>query len=178
MVAGFRHQKDHTTLIKAMSLLSDDYKLLLVGDGVTRKETEQHVQQLGISSRVTFLGFRKDVRNLLSESDIFVLSSNFEGCPISVIEAMALGLPVIGSEVEGLSEIVADTGLLFKAGDVKELADKIMMITQNENLYREISNKCKQKSHDFDITTTLINHYELYDSLIKENVEKNILNED
>ena len=170
MVASFRKQKDQGTLIKAIFRLPQEYELWLVGDGVTRKESENLARELNISSRVKFLGFRKDVKDLLCRSDIFVLSSHYEGCAISLIEAMAMGLPVIGSNVEGITEFV-DAGFLFKEGDSIELAEKIKELTQNENLNHEISNRSKEKSYNFDILNTIARHEELYLELIKKSVQ-------
>lgn len=171
MVAGFRPPKDQSTLIRAMATLPDNYKLWLVGDGSTRKENEQLAADLGISSRVKFLGFRVDIKELLKKSDIFVLSSHYEGCAISIIEAMSTGLPVIGSNVDGISEIVTDNGIIFKEGDYEELALKIKTLSEDKKLYRSVSHKGKIFSKEFDINSTLTKHIILYQNLITLNKE-------
>jgi glycosyltransferase involved in cell wall biosynthesis len=86
----------------------------LIGDGPTRPATERLVAKLGIGDRVDFLGDRNDVEQLLSRSNIFVLASIVDSLPISILEAMRAGLPVIASDVGGISELVkhGETGLL------------------------------------------------------------------
>ena len=98
-------------------------RLCLIGDGPERQNLGTLVRELGIEARVTFTGFRKDVAAMLSESDIFLMSSNYEGISIAVLEAMRAGLPVIGTRVGGMSEVVKEqTGVLVEAGDVNGMA--------------------------------------------------------
>lgn len=132
MVARFDRQKDHTTLIEAFADL--DAELILVGDGPSLYETRQRVEQLGISDRVTFLGFRKDVAQILADVQIYTLVSHWEGLPCTIIEAMRAGLPTIASDVGGVKEIVINgqTGYVIPRSDVIALRQKLDYLISNE----------------------------------------------
>jgi glycosyltransferase involved in cell wall biosynthesis len=117
--------KNHAMMIRAFHATGDrESRLLLVGDGPERGPLEAITRELGLEHRVEFLGFRRDVEELLAQSDVFVISSNHEGVSIAVLEAMRAGLPVIGTRVGGMPETVQDrrTGVLVKAGDIYAMA--------------------------------------------------------
>jgi glycosyltransferase involved in cell wall biosynthesis len=137
MVARFAAPKDHLSLFKALGLLIDlPWSLTLVGDGDGRREAEELAVRLGISERIEFLGVREDVPALLVASQLFVLSTQREGFPLSVLEAMRAGLPVVASNVGGISEAVKNgtTGLLFPAGNVEVLQEHLALLINNRNL--------------------------------------------
>lgn len=123
MVARFTEFKDHETIVHAFAELQTPARLQLIGDGPTRAATEQLVAKLGIADRVQFPGDRGDVKQLLSRADIFVLASKLDNLPISILEAMRAGLPVIASNVGGISELVmhGETGLLVPPFDVASM---------------------------------------------------------
>ena len=127
MVARFTSFKDHETIVRAFAELKAPARLQLVGDGPTRAATESLVAQLGIANRVEFTGDRDDVTHLLSRADVFVLASKLDNLPISILEAMRAGLPVIASDVGGISELVshADTGLLVPPFSVGSMAQAL-----------------------------------------------------
>lgn len=129
MTGRFSEAKDHMTLLKALRLLPERYKLLLVGEGILQQACEAYCDRENIRNRVIFLGFRKDVPRLLKTCSISILSSHWEGFGLSAVEAMAAGIPVIASDVPGLKEIVAQAGVLFEAGNEKDLAAKILHLT-------------------------------------------------
>jgi glycosyltransferase involved in cell wall biosynthesis len=97
------------------------------------------VASLGIKDRVNFLGERKDVPQLLSKAQVFVLTTNWEGFPISIIEAMRANLPVIASDVGGISEAVVDnvTGYLVPRGNLDVLVDRLSRILSDAKLRGE-----------------------------------------
>jgi len=100
-VAGFRVQKNHVFLVRLMSRLQSAgrrYKLVLVGDGERRPETESLVAELGLQDRVVFTGVRADIPELMTYFDVFVLPSLYEGLPMTVIEAQAAGTPCVLSD--------------------------------------------------------------------------------
>jgi glycosyltransferase involved in cell wall biosynthesis len=128
MVARFEAQKDHATLLRALGeLLAHPWELDLIGDGPLRGEMEALAGRLGIRERVRFLGQRTDVDRLLAQSQVSLLVSNWEGFPLSILEAMRAGLPVVASSVGGVDEAVRDgeTGFLVPRGDVGLLRDRI-----------------------------------------------------
>ena len=121
-VSSFKFPKDQNTLIRALSFLSDDVKLLLVGEGNLQQHCKDLAKELKVFDRVLFLGTRIDVPQLLKMCNIVVLSSAYEGLSLSSIEGMASGKPFIASNVPGLSDIVGGAGVLFTFEDEKELA--------------------------------------------------------
>ena len=131
MVARFAIPKDHEKLILALSDLKDlPWQLDLVGDGPFLERTKELVRKLGIVERVNFLGARTDVPKLLANAQIFVLISNYEGFPLSIIEGMRAGLPVIASDVGGCRESVIDgkTGFLIPRGNGIILKEKLQQL--------------------------------------------------
>lgn len=132
MVARFDRQKDQATLIAACQNLN--VKLVLIGDGPSLDKTKKTVEQLGMSHQVSFLGFRQDIAEILAEVQIYALVSNWEGLPCTIIEAMRAGLPVVASDVGGVSEIVLDghTGYLVPRGDAKALRQKLSYLLNHE----------------------------------------------
>ncbi len=131
MVARFAGQKDHSTLLEALSgLLFMEWRLLLVGAGELEPRVRAQVVMLGLGERVRILPAGTNVSCLLMEAQIFVLSTNFEALPISILEAMRAGLPVVATNVGGISEAVRDeeTGLLTRRGDVAGLRDALARV--------------------------------------------------
>lgn len=115
MVARFAAPKRQDLLIHALSILPASARLQLIGDGPRRAECEVLARQLGVMERVEFVGDSDEVARLLVEAGVFVLLSDHEGLPLTVIEAMRAGLPVVASSVGGIPELVEDgvTGLLL-----------------------------------------------------------------
>ena len=124
MVARFASQKDHLTLLNALSgLLPLQWRLLLVGAGELQPLILARLNTLGLGDRVRILPEDKDVGPLLMEAQIFVLSTNFEALPISILEAMRASMPVVATNVGGISEAVRheETGLLVDRAQVEVL---------------------------------------------------------
>jgi len=136
MVARFFDQKDHNTLLRALKGIDAPYRMLLVGDGPRLEEVTSLVADLGLTDRVELLGNRRDVPTLLAGSHAFVLSSLWEGFPISILEAMRAGLPVVASDVGGVQESVIDgeTGFLTKPRDESGLREAISKILADPDL--------------------------------------------
>lgn len=167
MVARMSIQKDFETLISAAKLLPQEYHIILVGEGPKMGELKKLACELGISDRIQFLGIRDDVNRIMKSVDLFVLSSNWEGFGLVAIEAMASGLPVIASDVKGLSEIVKGYGLLFNKGDFQELARIIQDITLEKVNYKIVSERCKKRADDFGIDKVVDSYIEVYKELMQ-----------
>lgn len=138
-VARLELIKDHKTLISAFEIVKKEIPeafLLLVGDGSQRKNIENLIAQKGLSESVLITGIVSDVRKYLSLTDLFVLSSLSEGLPLSLIEAMAAGKPVVATAVGGNPEIVINskTGILVPPNDPEKLAQGIINIFSNKQL--------------------------------------------
>jgi glycosyltransferase involved in cell wall biosynthesis len=134
MVARFTAGKDFESLVHAFAKVTHDSELWLVGDGETRPELESLVSRLRLSDRVTFCGERGDVPQLLANSDVFVLSSDSEMFPISIIEAMRAGIAVVASDVGGVRESVVEgvTGLLCPRSNVEALAAALNRVLEDD----------------------------------------------
>lgn len=125
-------------------------------------EIETYIQQLNLSNRITLLGIRSDVYALLKMSDIAVLSSHWEGFGLAAAEAMAAEIPVIASNVDGLAQVVENGGVLFEKGNVKELAEKIKMIAEDEGLQEEYVRIGQKKVLNYDIQKMVDSTVEIY----------------
>ena len=130
--------KDHNTLLSAFKLIISSFPethLLLVGDGPERERIEEKADQLNISQNVTISGFTDDVRPYLALTDIFVLSSLSEGIPISLLEAMASGLPVVATSVGGTPEVIENgiTGYLVPPNSPLEFSKKVKLLLKDNN---------------------------------------------
>jgi len=125
-LARLDRQKGLRYLIEAAAHVPDAI-FAIAGEGPDRAELESLAKSTGVADRVRFLGFRSDVPDLLAACDLFVLPSLFEGLPLSVVEAMAAGKPVVATRVGGTDEAVEHgvTGLLVPAEDATALASAI-----------------------------------------------------
>lgn len=163
MVGRFEHPKDQITLVKALRYLPDKIHVYFVGDGIDRKHVEEAVNNFGVVSRTHFLGIRGDIPNLLKSVDIAVHSSHWEGLPLSILEEMAAGCPVIASNSKGISSIVDGAGLLFSPGDDKDLAHQVLKLQNDKKLYDEVKIKCKDRAWEYDIENMIDKYINLYE---------------
>lgn len=135
MTARFDRQKDQETLLRALTLVPE-VEADLIGVGPSLDPMQQLATEFGLSDRVRFLGHRNDVPELLSRAHVFVLSSHWEGFPLSTLEAMRAGLPVIVSDVGGAAEAVIDgtTGFVVPPRDREALAERIRELAANPEM--------------------------------------------
>ncbi|MDG2431248.1 glycosyltransferase [Flavobacterium sp.] len=166
-VAGFREQKDQATLIRSLTHLPSEVKLLLVGEGAVKNECESLVQSLGLQERILFLGLRMDVPQLLKSADVIVLSSKYEGLSLSSIEGMASERPFVASDVPGLSEVVKGAGVLFPVGDEIALAREISKLLKDSDYFEAVVTACLERAAAYDITIMVDKHIDLYKRLAK-----------
>lgn len=150
MVARFAYQKNQAELIHALAEWPQDappIKVSFVGDGEQRVACERLAHRLGVVSMVEFLGDRDDVAALLLEADVFVLTSRFEGLPISIIEAMRASLPCVVSAVGGNQELVIDgiTGFLIPQGDKKLLANRLAELAHSATLKMALGSEARRR---------------------------------
>ncbi len=124
--ARLEEEKNHQSLIRAIATLPD-VVCVFAGEGSLEKELRALSEQLGVADRVRFLGHRDDVPSLMAYADVFVLPSLSEGMPLSLLEAMAAGTPVVASNIPGINEVIDDqrTGLLVAPQDPDALANAI-----------------------------------------------------
>ena len=162
MVGRFTEAKDQPTLIRAVSKLSRDIHLVLVGEGPLMGDNKKLAEELGISDRVHFLGFRQDIPRILKTVDIVVLSSHWEGLSLASIEGLASGKPFIASKVPGLEEIVEGHGVLFEKGNYNQLCEIITSLLNDSKIYNETAKSCVQQSKKYELKNTVISLWKLY----------------
>jgi len=170
MVARFAPQKDHALLLRALASLGDEpWELEFVGNGPLFKNIKRVADELNLQNRVRFLGARYDVSRILAESHIFVLTSNYEGFPISVLEAMRAGLPVVASDVGGTNEAVDEgrTGYLVPRGDLETLRERLRLLIKDPALRREMGNAGREKyERHFTVDRMLAETSKVYDLVL------------
>jgi glycosyltransferase involved in cell wall biosynthesis len=158
MVANIRPEKNHKLLISAFSIVAKEIKnvsLILVGLDCMGGEMQEFASKTWINDKILFLGQRSDVPELLKVFHIFCLPSIYEGMPLTVLEAMASGVPVIGSDVLGINEVIRDNvnGLLFCNNDERKLAELIKRLLKDNELRQRLIQEGKsfvEKYHDLD----------------------------
>jgi glycosyltransferase involved in cell wall biosynthesis len=170
-------QKGQDILIKAVSLCAArglDIRCDFVGsppegDESTLLSLKAQAIAENVADRVRFLCGRTDVRRPLDEADIFVLPSRFEGFGLVLLEAMAVGLPVIAADVDGPAELLVDgsNGIKFKVGSAEDLADKIAALAAQPELAAKIARTAKDFVTEFDIANMRDQYFGIYGQMMK-----------
>ncbi len=149
-VARLSHQKGHDILLQAFSSISDQFpghRLYFVGEGELTSQLKLLAGELHILDRVSFVGYKQDVRDWLVAADLFVLPSRSEGFPFCLLEAMAMGLPVISSDLDCISNLISDgcEGLLFTSENVESLTGQLTWALENKNKMKEMALRARNK---------------------------------
>lgn len=169
MVARFDHQKDHKSLIHALGALKDrEWELLLVGgDGGLQDQAENAITTLGLENKVQILGYRSDIDQLMADSHIFVLSSNWEGFPLTILEAMRTKLPVIASDVGGVKEAISHGETGFVTSNQEELQHCLQQLIDNPELRKEMGEQGRERYLEhFTVQSMLDKTFTVYDKLL------------
>jgi glycosyltransferase involved in cell wall biosynthesis len=168
LVARLAPEKDIATLLHAVSLIVSqrpDFRLEIAGDGICRPEVEALSRQLRLTDHVHFLGAVRDVPALLSRARLFVLSSITEGISLTLLEAMACGLPVVATRVGGNPEVVADgeTGLLVPPRDPGALANAVLGLWGQADTCARMGLAGRQRvEQHFDVRRMVADYEALY----------------
>src|SRR5690606_22463950 len=139
-IAGLTRQKDLFTFLDTAELIlkdtDKDINFVLVGEGPLESELKDYAIKLGISDRVFFAGFRREIPSILAQFDIFLLSSETEGLPLSVMEAFAAKVPVVATAAGGTGEAVVnrETGMISAVKDTHALAANVLEVINDPNL--------------------------------------------
>ncbi|MGX5819037.1 glycosyltransferase family 4 protein [Chitinophaga lutea] len=149
-IARMTLQKDPNTMISGFAAALKQHPhmtLLMIGDGELKEEAMRTAKMLGVEGRVIFDGFRQDVPAVLQSADIYCLPSLWEGFPIGVLEAMAMGKAVIASDVDGTREAVTngENGLLVPAKDTAALSDAILRVARDNEFRRELGDRAVER---------------------------------
>jgi glycosyltransferase involved in cell wall biosynthesis len=166
--------KNHALFLEAavkVAIREPAARFVVVGDGVLRLKLEQQAKDLGIADRVFFTGWRRDLPRIYADLDVLVVSSDNEGTPVSAIEAMAAGCPVVATRVGGLPDLIIDqtTGLLVAPRDPDGLAGAVLHLLRNPETARTISRKARiVVGERFSVKRLLTDIDHLYRQLIGE----------
>ena len=149
-------QKNHELLIKSFSIfhkIHNEYILEIYGIGPLLDELKLLVKQLGLKNYIYFNGFSNDVHEKIKDAEQFVLSSNFEGMPNALMEAMMMGLPCISTNCSGVSEIIEHekNGILVEKGDVEGLAREMIRLCEYNELREKIGKNAKIKAEEWKL---------------------------
>ncbi|MCK9604467.1 MAG: glycosyltransferase family 4 protein [Candidatus Omnitrophica bacterium] len=171
MISCFKAQKAPQDFIKLASLIHKrlpQVKFLLVGDGILRQDLERSILELGLGSQVILTGWRKDIPRVLQAMDVFVLTSLWEGMPISVLEAMVSSCPVVATNTGSISEVISEgkTGFLVAPGDMLSMSEKAIILLNSRDLRKEIGRQAKDSlGLNFTLTRMIKDSQELYKSI-------------
>ncbi len=172
-VGRMTERKGHTFALQAVASILESvpgYKLLLVGEGELEEDLKTQARNLGVDGSVVFAGFRRDIPELLAASDLLMLPSESECLPITILEAMASGLPVVAADVGGVSEEVEDgvTGYLIESRDAGALAEAVVEVLGSPDLGASMGAAGKRKAvSEFGIDECVRSVLSLYEDLFE-----------
>jgi glycosyltransferase involved in cell wall biosynthesis len=143
---------------------------VIVGDGPMRQEVEALVKDMGLNGAITFTGLRRDVPNLMAAFDIFVLCSLWEGLPRVLPLAMATGLPIVATDIDGNAEAVKDgvNGILVPPNDPETLAEAVLSLIQEKELAKRMGDTGRERVAEFGDRRMVRQIEELYLDLMKK----------
>jgi len=173
-VGRLHEQKGLGWLLEAARLVVSEWpevRFLVVGEGPERKELLRLRDRAGLEEYVRFLGFRPDVPQILADSDVFVLPSLWEGLAIALLEAMAAGLPVVVTDVEGVREVVTDgeTGLVVPPADAGALSSALGRLLSDPGLRKRLARAGRERViRHFGWGKVVSDTMALYDTLLSE----------
>lgn len=170
-VANYRPGKDYPTLLRAARLVVDagvDARFIAVGQGPQEHDVEAEHARSGLGDRFVLLGYRPDPVHLLAGCDAFVLASTYEGLPVAIMEALALGLPIVASAVGGTVEAVGhgSEGLLVPPSDPEQLAEALLTLVRDPGLRRRLAENALKRSYRYDIKATVACIEDLYRGVV------------
>jgi glycosyltransferase involved in cell wall biosynthesis len=175
-----KNLKDFINVANEVTKSIKDVVFIIVGDGEQRKDLESLIKKFNLVTKVILLGWRADIANILTSSDIFVLTSLWEGLPCSILEAMCCAKPIVTNAIDGIKEIVLDnkTGFLMEPNNYKQMAEKVKYLLLNENISKAMGeNGCNLIQEEFDINYALKQHEDLYLNLYYDASKSSIKNE-
>ena len=170
-IGPFKPQKNLIDYIRVASVVSKNNAncvFLIVGDGDGREELELEVKNRELENKVLFLGWRKDIPDIIAITDIFVMTSLWEGLPRSILEAMCSSKPVVANAVDGVREIVYDsqTGFQINPRDTDKMAEKILYLLNNPEVVLKFGKNARDLiTKEFDIDYMVIQQEQLYKEL-------------
>lgn len=167
------HIKNHKLLINSFANAikkNPNITLEIIGDGDLKEELEEQIDSLGLKNNVKLLGIVDNVYKYLQSADIFILTSNIEGLPLSILEAMSCALPIITTRAGGVIDIVKnqENGIIVDVGDCKAIENAILRLSFDKELRKEMSSRSLEMSKKYDIRICTAEYEKLYDILGKK----------
>jgi len=182
-VGNFKQAKGYPTLFKSIVILKQRLiregieipKLSVVGGGELEKELKELVVDYSIEDVVEFLGVREDIPELLASNDIYVMASHWEGLSMSLIEALASGIPIVATDAGSNSEIVENgiSGIIVPIKNPVALAEALFQLISNYELRQKFSMNAVESSKRFSIQTCVEKHLELYQDILSGCISRN-----
>ena len=169
MVGSLCEQKNYSLFLKSVSLLRDlDFSVSIAGEGPYKIRLQKEIARLGIQDRVSLIGNISDIPDLLAKSDLFAMSSLWEGLPISLLEATAAGLPSIVTNVGGCSEVVhaCQSGAIVDELTPSEYAKSLAFLIQSKELRDIYAHNAIKLFQRYKIETSLNKHLHFYSKAI------------
>ena len=166
-------QKGFSCLIKSVAIVNSKIpvRLIIIGGGELEDVLKKQAQILGISKEVSFIGFERNPHKYTAQCKIFVCSSLYEGFSNSLLEALALGLPIVSTDHDfGANEIIEDgkSGLLVPVADPKAMAEAILRVLTNDELRKKLSRNAREKARDFALEKTVSEYKKLFCEVVEE----------
>jgi len=176
-VSNFRKVKRIHDLINVFARVNDSVpaKLMLVGEGPELTDVREQVRTLGLAERVLFLGKQDEVASLFGAADLFLLPSEKESFGLVALEAMACGVPVVGSLAGGIPEVISHgvTGFLADVGDVEAMAGFAVQLLQDEQLHQQFSRASRDRAATMFDTESKVREYEaVYERLVRDRTKQ------
>jgi len=163
MVGRLHPYKDQATILRAVARLELDIEIDFAGDGSEKEHLLELSRKLGLEARVKFLGVISDVPGFLSKLDVYIQSSKVEGFGLAVVEAMASGLPVFGTNVPGLNEVIIDEAYMFEVGDAVRLASLLSTIHHDSNFFVKACDHSAKRAGVYGIDSFSDSYYAEYE---------------
>lgn len=159
-VAEFIERKDHKFILESLSLIKKeivDFKFVFAGRGRLKESMEELAINLGVSNYVDFVGFRRDIGELIVMADIGISVSRQEGLPMSIAEEMFAGKPIVATRIRGHVDLIEDgnNGFLFQQGDRNDFTKKIITLHNDKKLQQEFSENSRKKSKTLELNNCI-----------------------
>ena len=167
-VANLRREKALDELVEAARRVvagRADIHYVLVGQGPLAADLDRWIADAGVDVNVHAIGYRSDATRIVSAADAFTMSSHHEGLPVSVMEALALGLPVVATAAGGIPSAVLDAGVVTPIGDPTALADAQLRVATDDRLRQELAAHAATRADDFSIRRAVAEIEAVYDTV-------------
>jgi glycosyltransferase involved in cell wall biosynthesis len=171
MIACFKPQKAPLDFVRVMKIVANtvpDVHAVMIGDGALRSQIEAMIARYQLEKTISLLGWRTDIQELLPLCQLLVLTSLWEGLPRVCPQAMASGIPIIATNVNGIPEVVHNgvNGFLFQPGDIQKCAEKIVYLLVNPDIAKNMGKQGQKMVEEFDIRRMVQQQEALYHSLV------------